>query len=83
MNKARGYALFDINGRIVEAETFTCRHCQALVVIPPKSPPQNMGGYCYSCDALTCQPCAEKPCEHFEKKLERVEASYHARRSYG
>lgn len=84
MNRALGYATFlDRNGRVVENETFTCRHCQRIVVIPHKADPSQMGGHCSCCDALTCPDCAQKPCDHFEKKIERHEASYHALRSYG
>lgn len=84
MNSTEGVAHFlDGNGRVIERETFTCVHCQAIVVIGHKAHPSQMGGHCYSCDALTCPDCAQKPCDHFEEKLARVEASYHARRSYG
>lgn len=84
MNRALGYAVaFDQNGKVIEHETFTCRHCQTIVVIAPKADPADMGGHCQSCNALICPDCTARPCDHFEKKLERAEASYHARRSYG
>lgn len=84
MRKASGVALtFDERGKIIENETFTCKHCQKVVLIPHQADPSQMGGFCYSCAALVCPACYGKPCEHFEKKLERAEAQYHARRSYG
>lgn len=83
MQKPGGLAFsYDQSGRVIEHQTFTCKHCQKIVIIPHKAPPSELGGFCYSCDALICPECQNKPCDHFEKKLESIEASYHARRSY-
>ena len=48
----------------------------------PMSDPVKFGGFCYGCGKLVCPQCAGGQCDVIEKKLERWEASYHARRSY-
>lgn len=67
----------------VTRDTFTCKHCQKIVVVPPKARAEDCGGWCRMCAAPICTECSAKPCVPFEKRLERLEASHEARRSYG
>lgn len=84
MRKPGGYAfLFDENGIMKEADTTTCGHCNKITHIKPMMDPADMGGLCKCCMRLICACCVGQPCDVIEKKLERAEASYHARRSYG
>ncbi|GAB5506690.1 MAG: hypothetical protein Rhirs2KO_18530 [Rhizobiaceae bacterium] len=74
----------DVSGRVEERDTFTCGHCNGIVVVGPRSDPADMGGRCYICDSLVCPRChAKGVCVPLEENLRRLEASYHARRSYG
>jgi hypothetical protein len=41
------------------------------------------GGLCKVCMRFVCSRCVGHACDVIEKKLERWEASYHARKSYG
>lgn len=67
----------------VQIDTFTCAHCNCVVQVPPRQDPAKIGGFCYGCTKLVCERCvATGKCDPIEKKLERAEASYHARRSY-
>ena len=85
MRNPQGQAtVFDGDGEIKVRDTFTCYHCNQVVHVPPRADPANIGGLCYGCFKLICPKCvAEGRCDPIEKKLERWEASYHARRSYG
>lgn len=84
MLRPGGYSIAtDLGGRVTETDTTTCCHCQTITHIAPKMPPDKMGGWCRMCMAATCVKCADKACVPFERKLERMEARYHARRSYG
>lgn len=67
MNSLRnheGYLLIDhrnspgIEGlpSFFEAPTFTCKHCQAIVVKNPDRKRER--AYCRGCDHLICDPCA-------------------------
>lgn len=81
--KGLGYTFTtDGNGNTQEGESFTCFHCQKIVIIPPKSRPEDMGGLCYLCYRLVCPNCVGKDCDPFEEKRKRLEASYLARKSY-
>lgn len=40
---------------LFEAATYTCSHCQAVVVIEPKRTRER--AYCRSCDHLICDGC--------------------------
>lgn len=75
--------LFNPTG-IKEAATFTCFHCNRVVHVPAKADPDKLGGWCRVCDKAICPQCVKTgECRPFEKELEKMEASYHARRSYG
>lgn len=85
MLKAGGYACsFDVLGMRQEADTFTCSHCNSVVIVKPKCDPCDLGGLCRLCEKMICPGCVDLGhCDPFEKKLERVEARYIALRSYG
>ena len=84
MRKPGGYTfLTGADGKTTEGETFTCRHCSALVMVGVKERPEDVGGLCKACMGLVCARCVGNPCDVIEKKLAKAEASYHARRSYG
>lgn len=83
MLRPGGYFICTSPDATREADTFTCKHCNGIVMVKPLAPPEEMGGRCYQCDSLICQRCVAKGrCDPFEEKLKRIEASYHARRSY-
>ena len=72
-----------INGTFkFETSTFSCAHCGSVEHVMPKAD-VNAVGFCRSCMKPICKTCSDKSCTPFEKKLEQMENSYHARRSYG
>lgn len=76
MRKPQGLATWTTpEGKQVEAETFTCGHCQKIVFVKPKCDPADAGGLCKLCMTLICPKCAgDTKCDIFEKKLLRLEA---------
>lgn len=67
-----------------EHDTFTCFHCNKIVIVKVKCAPEDLGGLCKQCMKLICSACVNKGnCDPLEKKLEREEARYHALKSYG
>ena len=62
-----------------EHDTFTCHHCNAVVVCDaPPAPPK--GGFCLQCMSKICDKCEARPwaaengkCVPFEKRLEQIE----------
>jgi hypothetical protein len=75
MHKPGGVLIrYDVTGEH-HCDTFTCRHCPRVVIVPPGAHPDQFGDFCRSCMAPICLRCASKPCDHFEKKLERSEAA--------
>lgn len=74
MLRPGGYLRVDKgNGVIVEADTFTCVHCNGVVVVRAKAAPETLGKFCQRCGGMTCLPCAAVECRPFEKWLDRVE----------
>ena len=86
MKKPQGYAvLFDPDSDevIEEFDTFTCGHCNNIVHVKPKCDPTTIGGMCFCCMTFICPQCVETGvCDPFERKLDRMEGSASARRSY-
>ena len=84
MRKPQGYAvLTEPDKTVVERDTFTCGHCNKIVMVEPMADPTAMGGMCFCCMKLVCPTCVDTGlCDPMEKKLERMESSYEARRSY-
>jgi hypothetical protein len=83
MRNPGGYAVVTDGDSVREADTFTCAHCNSIVIVKAGQKAEDVGGFCRMCMDLICPRCADGPCVPFEKKLEAQEAAYHARRSYG
>ena len=73
----------DPNG-VTEHDTFTCFHCNKVVIVPARGDPANIGGMCFQCMHLVCPGCvAAGGCTPFEKWLDAMERRSDALRSYG
>lgn len=73
MRNTQGYLVISGDaGVISENDTFTCAHCNNIVIVPNKGTPP--GGFCQLCNKLVCDACSTKGCIPFEKKLEEMEA---------
>lgn len=83
MRKPTGYAFVCSATGTQETDTYTCGHCNKVCFVKPMQRPEDYGGMCGCCTRHVCPSCVGKGCDVIEKKLERAEASYHARRSYG
>jgi len=84
MRTPGGYAVISYDdGRVIERDTIQCKHCQRMLHVKPFQDPMELGGFCGGCSGFVCPSCVGKGCDEIERKLEREEASYHARRSYG
>lgn len=85
MRNAGGYfCSFDPTGIRQEADTFTCFHCNRVVIVKPKCDPSDLGGMCRLCEKMICPDCVNLGrCDPFEEKLKRAENKYNIRRSYG
>jgi len=83
MRRPQGYLTVTEPGApTVEKDTFTCGHCNRVVVVEPACDPSAMGGFCRLCMTHICETCAgEGGCEPFEKKLEAMEARDRLRRA--
>lgn len=55
-----------------ECDTFTCKHCNEVKFVPPKSD-VNFVGVCRNCMAPICEVCSGLPCKPFEEKLRMIE----------
>ena len=72
-----------------ESDTFTCFHCQRIVMVPPLCAANDMpGAMCWGCGGLICNECdAERQrtntCNHIEKQLEVWEDRDRFRRELG
>ncbi len=67
-----------LNGTVVsdekEADTFSCGHCQRVVVVKPMQDPADVGGLCKCCMTLICPQCyGLGACTPIEKKIEQQE----------
>lgn len=68
---------------VKERDTFTCFHCNNIVIID-KAVPDTLGGFCRLCMKNICTHCADHgACTPFEKKLEQMEAQDRFRRALG
>lgn len=84
MRRAGGYATISEPGkRIQEADTFTCIHCNSVVIVPPKASASDMGGWCMMCAKPVCKRCAGKGCSPFLKQIEKSEARDRMLRAIG
>lgn len=80
-SKYDGYLLLDnraAGGRVAEFATYTCSHCQAVVV---KNPERKRERYhCRGCDHLLCDNCAAARgaganCKTLKQKIDEYLAS--------
>lgn len=83
-----GYATWTSPESLTERDTFTCGHCNNIVIVPPKANPSDLGGMCKSCMKLICPKCTAlwnrtNKCTPFEKQLEKIEARARFLRSAG
>lgn len=69
-------------------DTYSCKHCQRVVFVKPKTDPNEF--WCASCAAPICQACKaqewNKPagaCSHFERRLAKAEARFAMLRDMG
>jgi hypothetical protein len=84
MRRPHGYAVITgADGKVQESDTATCRHCNRVFHVGPKQRAEDIGGFCGVCSGIVCSECVGNGCDEIERKLDRWEASYHARRSYG
>lgn len=85
MRNPGGYFFsFDADGTRQESDTFTCFHCNHVVIVKAMCDPTDLGGMCRLCRKMICPKCVDLgACDPFERKLRREEAAYEARRSYG
>ncbi len=84
MQRPGGQVTIVCDGGTREADTYSCGHCQRVVVVPAKADPANLGGMCYACMHLVCPACVAKAeCTPIEKWLEQQERRADTLRSYG
>ena len=61
---------------LFESATFTCSHCQRVVIVNPKRNRER--AYCRSCDHLICDSCEServllaKPCKPFKQIIDEL-----------
>lgn len=63
--------------------SFTCCHCNTVVIVPPRAPADDCGGFCLRCMKPTCKPCASLGCTPFERQLEQYEYRMRLRAQIG
>lgn len=67
-----------LNGTVIdtetEADTFSCGHCNRVVVVKPFCDPSDVGGLCKQCMTLVCPKCYDVgSCTPIEKRIEQME----------
>lgn len=74
--RAQGQLLvFSPDAPLVEADTFTCCHCQRVVAMHDRTGKKvDLGGFCLKCMKPTCGPCVDVDCDPIEAKLRRMES---------
>lgn len=76
MERANNYSVaVTPYGRELEYDSFTCFHCQQIMMVKPRQKPEDLGGLCKVCMQLICPACVGKmTCDPWQKKMERMEA---------
>ena len=70
--KSPGYIhIFDPEAPVKERDTFTCCHCNKIIVVRSGSGIER--GYCVNCDDLHCGGSSCWNCVPFERKLLAME----------
>lgn len=86
MLKPQGYAqLVDPDHPLQEWDSFNCAHCGGVSLVPARCSPTELGGWCFTCGAPTCQRCAARQaqtsvCLPFEQWLDMKEGTGRFRR---
>ena len=62
----------------LERDTFTCKHCQHVVIVEPLCDPAALGGFCKVCSGLVCPRCYDAimkgaGCTPWEKRMDIAE----------
>ncbi len=85
MRRAQGYLVIvdPYAAKPLEHDTFTCHHCNVVVVVELKADPDKLGGFCRLCMKQICPTCLNGNCTPFEKKLEAIEARDRLTRAIG
>ncbi|MAH46437.1 hypothetical protein CMI37_11435 [Candidatus Pacearchaeota archaeon] len=84
MRKPGGYLVTTGPDGTQERDTFTCAHCQKVVLAKPSSDPADAGGLCRVCGGLVCGPCVSRgSCVPWEARMEVAEARDRFRREAG
>ncbi len=82
MRNPGGYLVITGPESVEEYDTFTCGHCQRVVVVKHKAQASDLGGMCRLCMKLVCAECDTLgSCTPFEKQMEEEEKSYRLRRA--
>jgi hypothetical protein len=84
MRNPGGYEITTFPDRpAVESDTYTCCHCNTIVIVPPNKSPSDVGGWwCGLCSKPACGGCVGR-CVPFEKWLDRLEAKARLHRAVG
>lgn len=69
--QARGRGPAVGKGQKLETPTYTCVHCQAVVVINPLR--TRARGYCQKCDDYQCDACVPFECKPFQKVIDEIQ----------
>lgn len=61
-------------GVVAEADSYSCKHCNRIVLVKPRCDPADVGGLCKVCMGLTCPECTAKgTCVTWEEQMKRIE----------
>ena len=74
---------FCCDGGVKETDSFTCSHCNKIVLVKPFCSPSDIefGGQCKGCMGLICLQCYDKAeCKPIEKWCEEQERKGRFRR---
>ncbi len=70
----KGHSIItDAYGIETHEDTAKCWHCQRLIFVAARADPNEF--FCRQCMRPICRDCVEKPCEHWEARLDREEAT--------
>lgn len=89
MLRPQGYGIIiDPELPPVEHDTFTCSHCNKIVIVPPGWRPENMPSMCKGCSGYLCLACWNlrmrgADCVTWKQQIDRIEARNQALKSYG
>lgn len=87
MIKAGNYSFATdrITGKIIkEQDSYTCFHCQRVVMVQPRQKGEDVGGYCGVCKKLICPVCVGKgSCNPWQEQMAKIEARERFLRSAG